>query len=245
MARFALPAFVDDALHRAFLGTLLRNPVGKATVLRSLADEEGGNGGELDIFAHMLDVIEDDEVKKLVRLHKSDEERHEQLFLAAVRATGAEPLPIPNDARLLYRLDAHLGFFTRPIVDRAGVADAYLLLHVIEERALRQFARDRLAFADVGDAATVRVLDEVSADEERHLRYCEAIARKMLPDDDARGRRLAALRALEAKCFAEVQTLMFARFVDAGLVDGVLWRGLAALARRDAPAPLAGIAAAA
>lgn len=249
MARFALPPLLDDTLNRAFLRRLLPQPRGRATVLQSLADEEGGNGGELDIFKHMLDVIDDEEVKRLVRVHKSDEERHEALFQDAARRAGAPPLPIPNEARLLYRLDAHVGFFTKPIVDRAGVADAYLLLQVIEERALRQFARNRAAFLDVGEHETVRIIDEVRRDEERHLRYCEAISKRYLPDEAARRRRLAELRALEARCFEEVQGVMLRLFVDAGLVDGgplgPLWRGLAALAKRREPQPLPRIAAAA
>ena len=55
---------------------------------------------------------------------------------------SAEPIAIPNAARLLYRLDAHLGFFSRPITTREQVADAYMVLLVIEERAIRQCAKD-------------------------------------------------------------------------------------------------------
>jgi hypothetical protein len=239
MAPIPLPAFIDDTLNRAFLRQLLRAPRGRATVLRSLADEEGGNGGELDIFGHMLAAIDDDELKKLVRVHQADEERHERLFADAAARDGVAPLPIPDDARLLYLLDAHLGFFTRPITDHAGVVDAYLLLQVIEERALKQFARQRRSFHDVGDHATVAVIDAVAADEARHLKYCDAISRRFAVDDAARLRRLDELRALEERCFQEVQRRMLLLFVDAGLMDDgplrLLWRGLAALARRQEP----------
>lgn len=235
----SLYTFLDDRLNRLFLAQLLRAPRGRATVLRSLADEEGGNGGELDIFGHMLAAIDDPELKKLVRVHQADEERHERLFADAAARDGAAPLPIPDDARLLFKLDAHLGFFTKPIVDHAGVVDAYLLLQVIEERALKQFARQRRSFVDVGDLQTATIIDEVARDEERHLKYCDAISRRFATDDAARVRRLAELRALEERCFQEVQRRMLVLFVDAGLMDGgplsPMWRGLAAFARRQEP----------
>jgi rubrerythrin len=208
-------------------------------VLSSLASAEGGDGGELDIFDHMLQVLDDEEVKKVVRRHKDDEMRHEQLFLARMAATGVAPLPVPKSAQLLRRIDDKLGFFSRAITDRSGVVDAYLLLLVIEERALLQFGRQRRAFAAVGDRETAAVIDEVMKDEERHLRTCEAVSRRYLPDEAARQQRLTQLRALEAQSFEEVQQMMLQLFVDAGLVPGgawgVVWRTLARVARRSAP----------
>lgn len=240
-----LPAFVDDALQRLFLAELLSTARGRATVLQQLADAEGGDGGELDIFAHLLEVIDDDEVRKLVRVHQADEERHEALFLARTRAAGAEPLAMPKAAHLLRRLDAQVGFFSRPVTDRSGVVEAYLLLLVIEERAVRQFARQEAAFRAAGDEESAALLAAVSRDEERHLRYCEAISRRFSDDEEERRRRLARYRALEARCFDEVQAANLRILVEHGYVGHrpwtrLLWRALARAAEKRLPAELRG-----
>jgi rubrerythrin len=243
-----LPAFLDNAMHHAFLTQLLSTPKGRATLLSQLAEAEGGDGGELDIFEHLLAVLDDEETKKLARVHKEDEERHERLFAEAARKEGAEPVRHPKESQLLRRLDAHTGFFSKPITDKDGVVEAYLLLLVIEERALRQFALMKQAFAAVGSTEIVALLDEVAADEERHLRYCEAISRRYATDERERQARLAKLRALEARCFDEVQALNARTLVRAGLLQndgawGALWRGLASLADlRVRPLPVAAVA---
>src|SRR5262249_58731942 len=95
-----LPPVLDERLQRLFLSELLATPEGKATLLSQLGDAEGGDGGELDIFTHVLAVLEDDEVKKLVRVHKTDEERHERLYHERAKATGAAPINLPSDAHL-------------------------------------------------------------------------------------------------------------------------------------------------
>jgi rubrerythrin len=236
----ALPAFLDEPLQRLFLRELLATPRGQATLLRQLADAEGGDGGELDIFEHMLEVIDDDEVKKLVRVHKEDEERHERIFLARAARTGAQPIALPKSSQILRRLDHHVGFFSRPVTDRAGVVEAYLLLLVIEERAMKQFSKWREAFLAIGDEESAVVLEAVEKDEERHLRYCEAITRRYSDDEAERQRKIAHYRALEQRCFEEVQAVNVRAMVDGGLVGHRwwtrrLWRALSRAAQARIP----------
>lgn len=235
-----LPTFLDDRLQRLFLQELLATARGRATLLQQLAEAEGGDGGELDIFEHLLDVIDDDEVKKLVRVHKEDEERHEQLFFARRDAMGAAAVALPKSSHLLRRLDAHTGFFSRPITDRAGVVEAYLLLLVIEERATRQFGRWEAAFRRQGDDVTADTIRDIGKDEERHLKYCEAITRRYSDDEGTRQQRLAHYRALELTCFQEVQAANLSFLVDHGFVGHswwtkVLWSTLSGVAKRRTP----------
>ncbi|HEY4220946.1 MAG TPA: ferritin-like domain-containing protein [Myxococcota bacterium] len=218
-----LPTFLDESLQRLFLKELLSTPRGKATLLRQLGDAEGGDGGELDIFTHVLAVLDDPEVKKLVQVHKTDEERHERLFHERAAAAGATPKKLPPDAHLLRRLDHHVGFFSKPVTDRAGVVDAYLLLLVIEERAISTFDRYMDAFKNAGDLETVAVLQQIKADEARHLKYCEAISKRYSDDEAVRQEKLAKYRALEAQCFDEVQAINLRVLVDSGFVGHSWW----------------------
>lgn len=236
-----IPTFLDDRLQRLFLGELLSTARGRATLLRQLAEAEGGDGGELDVFEHVLAVLDDAEVTKLVRVHKEDEERHERLFYERMHAMGAAPMPLPKSAHLLRRLDAHTGFFSRPITDREGVVEAYMLLLVIEERATRQFARWEAAFRKQGDDVTADIIRDIGKDEERHLKYCEAITKRYCADEEARQARLAHYRALEQKCFDEVQAVNLTTLVANGFVGHTwwtrgMWRLFAGLARRRVPA---------
>ena len=235
-----LPTFLDDRMQRLFLGELLATARGRATLLKQLGEAEGGDGGELDIFEHLLDVIDDAEVKKLVRVHMEDEERHEALFFGRMDAMGAAPVTLPKHSHLLRRLDAHTGFFSRPITDRKGVVEAYMLLLVIEERATRQFGRWETAFRKQGDDVTADLIRDIGKDEERHLKYCEAITRRYSDDEATRQERLAHYRALEAKCFEEVQAVNLTFLVDNGFVGHTwwtraLWSTLSGVAKRRLP----------
>lgn len=221
----ALPAPLATLVEKQFLKQMVSTPRGRATMLAQVARSEGTDG-EHGIFEHILATLDDDEVRKLVRVHQADEARHEQLFLARVAAQGEAPLVTPAATDLLMRIDAHTGFHSRPITDRHGVVQAYLMLQVIEERALRQFARMEAAFRAAGDVESADVFVEVAKDEERHLKYCVAITKKLSLSESAREAGLQMMRQLEEVAFAETQRLSFHVFVEAGLVDGRVWRFL-------------------
>lgn len=219
----ALPAPIAAVVEKQFLKQLVSTPQGRATILAQVARSEGTDG-EHGVFEHILAVLDDEEVRKLVRVHQADEARHEQMFLARMRAQGAAPLVTPPSTDLLSRIDRHTGFHTRPVTDRHGVVQSYLMLQVIEERALRQFARMKQAFKDVGDNETYDTFCEVEKDEERHLKYCVAITKKFSLSETAREAGLHMMRTLEAEAFEETQRMNFHLFVEAGFVDGAFWR---------------------
>lgn len=221
----ALPAPIAALVEKKFLGQLVSTPRGRATILSQVARSEGTDG-EHGVFEHILACLDDEEVTKLVRVHQADEARHEQLFLRRMEAQGAAPLVTPPATDLLARLDTHTGFHSRPVKDRDGVYQAYLMLQVIEERALRQFDRMKKAFADAGDHETVAVFTEVAADEARHLLYCQAITKRYALSEPARREGLEMMRRLEACAFEETQRANFHIFVSEGLVDGPVWRFL-------------------
>ncbi len=221
----ALPRPIATVVEKQFLKQLVSTPRGRATILAQVARSEGTDG-EHGIFEHILAVLDDEEVTKLVRVHQADEARHEQMFLARMQAQGAAPLVTPPSTDLLSRIDRHTGFHTRPVTDRHGVVQSYLMLQVIEERALRQFKRMKQAFSDVGDLDTVACFTEVERDEERHLKYCIAITKKFSLSETARLAGLQMMRTLEEAAFQETQRLNFHLFVEDGLVDGAFWRFL-------------------
>ena len=232
----ALPAPVAALIEKQFLKQLVSTPRGRATLLAQVARSEGTDG-EHGVFEHMLAVLDDDDVKKMVRVHQADEARHEQLFLARMQAQGAPPLLTPPTTDLLSRIDRHTGFHSRPVVDRHGVLQSYLMLQVIEERALRQFGRMQAAFAAVGDVDSVATFVEVARDEERHLKYCVAITKKYALSEEARVAGLQMMRSLEAQAFQETQRMNFHLFVEDGLVDGAFWRFLLGRVERRFGAP--------
>ncbi len=220
-----LPSPIASLFEKQFLRQLVSTPRGRATLLMQVARSEGTDG-ETGVFEHILASVDDDEVKKLVRVHQSDEHRHEQLFLARAKAQGEAPLMTPPATDLMAHLDRQIAFQRRPVRDRHGVFEAYLLLQVLEERALRQFGRMMDAFASVGDDETVAVFAAVAADEERHLKYCLAITTRYAPSEAARREGLEMMRRLERAAFEETQRANFHVFVDARLVDGPVWRFL-------------------
>src|SRR5262245_10380525 len=103
-----------DRLTLRFMGQLAETPAGRAHLLNQVADAE--DNGESEIFARLLSQVDDPELKKMIAKHQEDEVRHGALFRARRDATGVVTGPVPENLRLLDRLDrAAGGFLTRPI----------------------------------------------------------------------------------------------------------------------------------
>jgi hypothetical protein len=156
------------------------------------------------------------------------------MFRAAVERTGVTPPPVPPELRVIDSLDRALGgALTQPVETREDVMKAYLLLQVLEERAVTQFGIMEPAFRAF-DPETADVFVAIGRDEQRHLRYCHAIARRYAPDAGTQARTLAHYRATEARVYAQNSSVNLRYAFEQGLLDvgvggRVFWRGLDSL----------------
>lgn len=228
-------------LRTRYLDRLLSTARGRAFVLNTMADAEGSDEGA--IFELLEQRVDDPELQRMIRKHADDETRHAEMFRACVERNGGVPGPVPDELRLINRLDRALGdFFDRGIDSDRSVMEAYLLLQVIEERAITQFAIFEPLFR-IYDPLSADVLVEIGKDEERHLRYCHAISKRYAPDEATRQATLARYRDLEARAFADNGTANMLHCLDHGIAavgpfEAGLWRGLARLSeRRSVPQP--------
>ena len=142
------------------------------------------------------------------------------------------------DGPTLLRIDEKVGLFNRPVESDEDVVRIYLALLVIEERAMAQFRLLQEAFREAGDEATAAVLEQIEADEGRHLKYCHAITKRYAPDEDERQRRLEAMREIEAQAFAENGRENIAWTLSRGVLSGwrlAMWKQLAKVQRRREP----------
>jgi rubrerythrin len=227
-----------DRLSLRFIDRVITSPEGRTHLLNQCADAEGN--GENGFFEHILAHVDDPALAKMITKHRDDELRHETLFLAARDKTGLDVGPVPNELKLIDRLDRAVGhFFDQPIRDRRDIMQAYLMLQVIEERALTQFALFETAFRRV-DPETADVIAEIASDEDRHLKYCHAIARRYAPDERTQTETLRELRQLEARCFAEngranMEHLFDRGWVAVGPVEKLFWNAVNGLSARSEP----------
>lgn len=227
-----------ERLNIRFIDRVITSPEGRAHLLNQCADAEGN--GENGFFEHILAHVDDPSLHKLVAKHRDDELRHEQLFLGARDKTGIDVGEVPNELKLIDRLDRAVGgFFAQPIRDRRDIMQAYLMLQVIEERALTQFALFELAFRGVDDE-TADIIAEIAADEDRHLKYCHAIARRYAPSAAVQQSTLDELRQLEARAFAEngranMQHLFDRGWVAVNPVEKLFWQAVNGLSARSEP----------
>ena len=232
---------VRDRMMLRYLDRLLGSAAGRAHLLNQGADAEAN--GENQVFEHVLSHVDDPQLRKLVEKHQADEIRHEQLFRACLARTGESPGPVPSHLKLIDRLnDAVGGYLSKPIVDGRGVMEAYVMLQVIEERAVTQFALFEAAFRPV-DAATADVFAEVARDEARHLKYCQAISRRYAPGDATLAAVLTHYRDVEARCFAENSDANMDHVFSHGLfqasrVEKSLWRALQWWSARSSALPV-------
>jgi rubrerythrin len=227
-----------ERLSLRFIGRVITGEEGRAHLLNQCADAEGN--GENGFFEHILAHVDDPALGKMIAKHRDDELRHEQLFIAARERTGIDPGPVPNELKLIERLDRAVGgFFAQPIRDRRDIMQAYLMLQVIEERALTQFSLFEVAFRDV-DPRTADAIAEIARDEERHLKYCHAIAKRYAPDAKTERETVRELRQLEARAFAEngranMQHLFDHKWVAVNPVEKLFWQAVNGLSARGEP----------
>lgn len=227
--RFSLRRWADLTYVRRLVST----PEGRAHVLSQLAEAE--SSGEAKIFEQVLGNVADPKLQRRIRRHQADEIRHAELFRGCLARTGVEVGPVPAELRIVERLDAALdGFLERRITDRRGVMEAYLILQVIEERAVQQMPLFVEAFQD-RDPETSRILAGVVRDEARHLLYCQAIAKEYAPSEAERIATLGRLRLIEARVFKDNQTANLAHTLSRGYTGGLwarlFWSSLGTLAR--------------
>ena len=228
---------VRDRLSMAFMKRVIETPEGRNHILRQLADAEGN--GENGFFENVLAKVNDPALAQMIRKHKDDELRHERLFRECAERTGAAAEPLPESVKYVERIFDAVNFYDAPIATDEDVMAAYLLLQAIEERSVVQFKLFEAVFRRI-DARTADTFAEIARDEERHIKYCHAIAKKYAPDQATHDAKLAEMRALEARCFAENSRAnldyTFSRgWFDGGRVAKWFFRTLSNLGRDRLP----------
>jgi hypothetical protein len=119
--------------------------------------------------------------------------------------------------------------------------EAYLFLQVIEERAVYQYPAIERAFAKY-DPETAAVIATVIRDETRHVKYCQAIAKRYAPDPQTLQDTLTHFRHVEARSIVEHGHHVTALALDRNLLavtrpERFMWRTLLTMGTRR-PVPL-------
>jgi rubrerythrin len=188
-------------LDHFYLRRLVATPRGRSFLLSFMTDAEESD--EAGVFDHLLARVDDPELRKMVRVHRDDETHHAEMLRACVVRQGVPAEPVPAGLRIVARVDRMLGgFAARFVGDERGVMEAYVLLQVIEERAVRQFPGIVRALRPV-DPASADTVARVLRDEERHVRYAKAISRRYAPDEATLERTVRRFREIEERAYAE------------------------------------------
>lgn len=190
---------------KRFTRDLLASALGRAYVLTQAAVSEGSD--ESAVFDRLLPVVDDPQLQKAIATHKADEERHALMFEQCAQRQGVAPIKIPEGMQLLPLLREEIANFDAPIKTHEDIMNTYLVLQVIEERAMEQFTILRDVMLEV-DPATAAVMAEIMADEERHLKYCAAITKRYAPSPELLAKQLCSYRDAEARAFRRQQQLV-------------------------------------
>jgi rubrerythrin len=230
-ARPAIRMRLFDSLRSLYLTRLMQSARGRAFMLNFMAQSEEAD--EKGVFDTLLARVDDPELAKLVRIHRDDETRHAAMLRERLAHLAVEPEPVPTDLRVVDRIDRHVGVADSFIGGKSGIMEGYLLLQVIEERGVRQFPGIANAMRPF-DPATAGVIDRITRDEERHVRYAKAISRRYAPDEETRERTLQQYRRAEARAFVEHARAFLAFAIEHGLdgtrgVERLFWRAVVTL----------------
>jgi hypothetical protein len=230
---------LGNAIGARFLDRLTASPRGRAFIFKFLVGAEEGD--EAGVFDHLLARVDDPALHKIVRIHRDDETRHAEVFRACLARQGVSATDLPEPIPVVPMIDRRVGGLgERFVADRAGVMEAYVLLQVIEERGAAQYPRFARAMAR-RDPRSAEAIMAVVRDEERHIKYANAVSRRYAPDATTLARTLERYRVAEAAAFVEHGRLFLAQAVAHDLlavsaIERWAWRGVAALQPRAAAA---------
>jgi rubrerythrin len=233
-------ASLNEFMTSRFVRGLLSTRAGRAHLLNQVADAEATDEGA--IFERLLTYVDDPKLRQMISRHQADELRHAELFRGCLERQGYSPKPVPSELKLLDRIDALSDrVMKQPVKTDRDVMVSYILLLVIEERALSQFAQFIPAF-DAVDPQTANVFREVARDEARHLRYCHAISRRYAPGETTWRTNLDHFRSVEAKAFAFNSKANMAYVFEhdlhpASRLEQMGWKAMQSLALRAGNGP--------
>jgi hypothetical protein len=221
-------------VYARYLHLLLASERGRAFVMTQAGDAEACD--EVMIFDLLLEQVDDPELRGMIAKHKADELRHADMFHERAARIGAAVAPLPDELMFIRRMDRALGgFLGSRITGREGVMKAYLLLQVIEERAVTQFGQ-LMPVMRIYDVESAEVVAAVMRDEERHIKYCRAISRRYAPDEATLARALRRLREIELGCFARHSRANLRYTLERELIEARPWQyALWRLVSRHAP----------
>jgi rubrerythrin len=211
---------LEMQLGRLMFRALVSHAEGRAFVLSLMvAAEEGDEAG---VFDEMARRAGDPELERLIRRHQDDERRHAALYRACLSRNGLEMLPIPDDLLIIRQVTREAGHVfasdgAPESARRRDVMETYALLLAIERRGVERFPVIGAEFRRLGDHETADTFDQVTEDERRHTKYCEAIGRRFSADEGEWGRAVARYRDVERRAFRRTGAATFAYIVRGGL----------------------------
>jgi len=201
-----------------FWSRLAATPQGRRHIYSFvIAAEEGDEHGVFDLLAER---IENMELKKLVRVHQADEERHAGLFKACLERMGATQETIPPELLIIRRMGGKFGD------NNADAIELYAMLRAIEVRGVEQFPiiADALRPYDSFGADTFLA---VAADEKKHVGFCDRIGSREARSEAVWQAAVAKYEEIEKFAFLEhgIVSLRYAiqqRLFEPGLVEKVM-----------------------
>lgn len=224
---------LENYLNIQFMKQALTNKKGLVHLFSQMADAEGGNSGELHLFDKIEDYIQDPTIKKIVKAHKADEEKHEQMFLDYIEMLGEKPIPLTDDIRLLKVLDSELNILNNEIKTDQDVINIMALLLVIEERAILEFQNLLQVFDK--DWAIKSMLEEAIKDEEKHLKFCNKIISHYTTDEVEVNKQIEEYRRLEDLSYRKLSLNHMNYCLNENFIEGSFkqnfWRFLGNIAK--------------
>ena len=108
---------VAALLNTRYLRRLVTFPEGRAFFLGYLASLERD---EVNVFDTLLSRVDDERLRKMVRVHYTDELRHAELLEARAASVGPAPIPAPLELNMPHRLEQALGGLVTSFLGSSG-----------------------------------------------------------------------------------------------------------------------------
>lgn len=199
-----MSARIRQTLNAAYLRRVAEDDDALHFVLSCILAVEANE--EARFFEAVQDHV-DGPLARAVARHAADEDKHVVLVTEALRILGRPALPVPADLEIVPVLDEAMGgcIAELDLSDPMQLGRAYLVLHALERRMAERMRMLGTAIAH-RHPEIAAILFEIAADEKRHIAWCQAVARKLIGDDEVYARMRDELVDVEARAYARFTT---------------------------------------
>ncbi|MDA8793400.1 hypothetical protein N9N67_09145 [Bacteriovoracaceae bacterium] len=197
-----------------YLYSVLNSQKALNSLMFQLAEvEEGESGGGENLFDKAINYVKDPALKKMIEIHKLDEERHAKELKSLIRGDYYYDLEDRKDLSYLYLIEKRFFESLTNIRNDIDLLKFFSILKVLEERAIENYQLYLRTGFKKKDF--IYLFQNIIKDEKKHLRFCDKVISSISSVNLSKKERIyLSYKEMEEEIFYQITIGMMQFHVD-------------------------------